>query len=171
VKAGGSGATEMTLSQFQNFINILPKYVDETSLDIDLESEELSAPAKAPKVMRVPADDKREQGVPVWSDDGDDDDDDDIEELDEEEAARQIFDELKGSSDRSSLPLEEFLQWEDVQELLESGALSKDNLAMAIQNAGITVEQGDLTFEMVSCCLCRAGSTSRHSFPVTFSCS
>jgi hypothetical protein len=50
--------------------------------------------------------------------------------MSDEEEARMVFDELRGS--RDVLPLVEFLKWEDVQELLDCGALSKDKLAEAI---------------------------------------
>ena len=40
-----------------------------------------------------------------------------------------------------------------MQELLECGALSKDNLATAIENTGLTVDKGDLSFESV-CAAC-----------------
>ena len=65
----------------------------------------------------------------------------------EEEQARAVFDELRGS--KPTLSLVEFLRWEDVQELLESGALSKDNLASAIESAGVTVESDSLGFDTV----------------------
>lgn len=94
--------------------------------------------------------------------------------VDEEEATREVFNELlekanqnniknkqntkgfkntaggSGSSKLTTLPLVEFIQWEDVQELLETGSLSKDDLASAIERTGVTVESGDLTFETVS---------------------
>ena len=76
----------------------------------------------------------------------------------EEEATREIFNELvdranknnKNSRPSSTLPLIEFIKWEDVQELMESGALSRDDLATAIEKTGVTVESGDLTFDTVS---------------------
>jgi hypothetical protein len=68
------------------------------------------------------------------------------EEVTEEEAAREIYDELKKPRDKT-LGLADFIQWSDVQELLQCGALSKDNLAKAIENTGVTVESDGLTFE------------------------
>ena len=49
-----------------------------------------------------------------------------------------------------------FLEWEDIQELLQSNALSSDSLATCIENAGIIVDDAraldnsnaELTFEM-----------------------
>ena len=40
-----------------------------------------------------------------------------------------------------------FLKWEDVQELLECGALSKDDLSMAIENVGVSVEDDQINFD------------------------
>jgi hypothetical protein len=48
--------------------------------------------------------------------------------------------------------LVEFLNWEDVQILLDSSAISKDNLAVAIESCGVNFENPEsstLTFEMV----------------------
>ena len=39
------------------------------------------------------------------------------------------------------------MKWEDVQELLECGALSKDDLSMAIENVGVSVEDDQITFD------------------------
>ena len=67
----------------------------------------------------------------------------DMEPMDQDEEVRIIYDELKG--DRDSLPLVEFLKWEDVQELLEADAISKDILAECIENVGLSVEDGNLS--------------------------
>jgi cobalamin biosynthesis protein CobT len=74
-------------------------------------------------------------------------------ELSEEEAAREIYDELRGS--KASATVGDFLQWEDVVELLEVGALSRDDLAKAMSSAEVDVQSGnasDLPFPVVSRC-------------------
>ena len=63
-----------------------------------------------------------------------------MEEMDADEEIRAIYDELR---DRESLPLVEFLKWEDVQELLDVEAISKDTLAECIENVGLSVEDGN----------------------------
>ena len=74
--------------------------------------------------------------------------DDDDDEGDLKTAALDIYDELRGSN--KELALLDFLKWEETQELLESGALSKDNLALAIENCGVVVDSRDasLSFPM-----------------------
>ena len=59
---------------------------------------------------------------------------------------QQVFDELK-TPGTETVPLVAFLKWEDVQELLECGALSKDDLSMAIENVGVSVEDDQITFD------------------------
>lgn len=71
--------------------------------------------------------------------------------LTEEEAAREVYDELRQG--KRTATLGDFLEWEDLQELLEVGALTKDQLALAIENSRASVQLGDksaLTFEAVS---------------------
>jgi hypothetical protein len=92
--------------------------------------------------------------------DGDEEDEDaefedseGVDELSEEEAAREIYDELRGN--KPSATVGDFLQWGDVVELLEVGALSRDNLAKAMSGAEVDVQSGnasDLPFPVVSSC-------------------
>ena len=95
--------------------------------------------------------------------DEDEDEDEDFEdwaeeELSEEDEARVIFNELRGASpgpfvlegeneQEKPLTLVNFLRWDDVQELLECGALTKDNLAQAIENVGVAEGQDSLGFQ------------------------
>jgi hypothetical protein len=72
-------------------------------------------------------------------------------EVSEEEAAREIYDELRGS--KASATVGDFLQWEDVVELLEVGALSRDDLAKAMTASEVDVQSGndsELPFSVVS---------------------
>jgi len=76
----------------------------------------------------------------------------DDDELDEE-TAREIFDELRGK--KAKLSVVDFLQWGDIQDLLESGALSSDNLANCIEKVGVVVDKSgranqDLDFQTFS---------------------
>jgi hypothetical protein len=88
--------------------------------------------------------------------DSEEDEDSDFEdsegaEVSEEEAAREIYDELRGS--KASATVGDFLQWEDVVELLEVGALSRDDLAKAMTAAEVDVQSGndsELPFSVVS---------------------
>lgn len=64
-----------------------------------------------------------------------------LEEMTPEEAAREIFDELAAKSGKKNLVrLADFIAWEEVQDLLQSGSLSKDDLSKAISNSGIDID-------------------------------
>jgi Ca2+-binding EF-hand superfamily protein len=153
VKVGAYESGEMTLTQFVALVDYIQASIDDSSLSLgefdeegDGESASRIPTSKASKVLRLQDQDEDDEL-------GDDDEDWDgqggegEEELSEEEQAKQAFDDLREG--RASLPLVDFLKWEDVQELLECGALSKDNLAMAIENAGLTVDKGEISFEKV----------------------
>ena len=60
----------------------------------------------------------------------------------------EIYNQLRGN--KVHLELIDFLKWEDVQELLECGALSKDDLASAVDSVGVSVEHGGISFEQFS---------------------
>ena len=63
----------------------------------------------------------------------------------EEEMARGIYDQLRGK--KPTLQLTDFLKWDDVQELLQCGAITKDQLATAVDGVGVSVEKGDISFD------------------------
>lgn len=161
VKVGSYDNGELTLEQFMLLTDLIQRDMDATKLSESYEKkvtkQEREAGATSlgfdssqqPKVLRVstPGDDE---------DDTDEEDDDEGselfeagEELSEEEATREVFNELKEEGS-DTLSLVNFIRWDDVQELLGSGALSKDDLASAIEKTGVTVEKGSLTFENVS---------------------
>jgi hypothetical protein len=144
----------LSLQQFIQLIDIIQGSVDDSNLKYEYEED--SAKGKVFETSKKSSvltsegqeeDDEEEN----W---GDDESGGDARELTEEEAAREAFDELVAEG-ASTISLVDFLQWEDVQELLEVGAISKDGLATAIENAGVSVEQDGITFEKVgttSCC-------------------
>lgn len=77
-----------------------------------------------------------------------------VPEMTEEEAAREIYDTLRNG--RPSLMVGDFLRWDDVVELLDAGALTKEKLAAVLGEADVTVSQPDKTvlpFEKV-CVYC-----------------
>jgi len=85
--------------------------------DDDVDSSNGFGVSENSRVMKVDDDDDDAAGT----------DEEDIsidEEITEEEAAQEIFDELKPKKS-NTLPIAKFIQWGDVQELLECGALSK----------------------------------------------
>ena len=110
--------------------------------------QSLQMPTKGSQVLKLPTtdDDEGQNYDPSSSTDSSEEDYED--DISEEEATREIYNTLlpKGAT---TLPLVEFIRWQDVQELLETGALTKDDLASAIEKTGTTVENGDLTFETV----------------------
>lgn len=176
-KVGALETGELNLQQFGQLIDIIQKGVDDKNLKYELLDDDQSSgsskgrdtastvgTSKQLKVMSVQADDEDDEGLGN-DEDGDDDDeydedDEDEDGIDEEEATQMLFDELRGKD--ASLSLVKFIQWEDVQELLESGALTKDNLAFAIEKCGVSVDQGELSFETVSGWVC--GLSMRTSF-------
>ena len=166
VKVGSYDNNAITLDQFIKLTDIIQKEVDATKLSESYERKEKAAstttstttnkggkdqslqmPTKGSQVLKLPTtdDDLEGHNYDPSSDSSEEDYEDDIS---EEEATREIFNTLlpKGAT---TLPLVEFIRWSDVQELLETGALTKDDLASAIEKTGTTVENGDLTFETV----------------------
>ena len=146
-KIGSLDSGELDLKQFIKVMDIIKENVDASTFvnslsdDDEDEDEDEGDIKSSSKVLSLSSDD----------DDNDDDEVDESEmsggeEVTEEEAAREIYDELKKPRDKT-LGLADFIQWSDVQELLQCGALSKDNLAKAIENTGVTVESDGLTFE------------------------
>jgi hypothetical protein len=74
-------------------------------------------------------------------------------EVSEELAAQEVYDELRGN--RASVTVADFLRWQDVQDLLESGALTKDQLADTMDSCEVNIGKGDRTqlpFEKVLRC-------------------
>lgn len=124
MKVGVHSSGQMTYVQFNDLLNIINELTD-------FESSQFS--------------DKAMEAQAASDEDGDevnneDEDDDDV-------LAREIYNELKGT--RDALPLVDFIKWEDVQELLDTKALSEDNLADSITKAGIENEVALLSFEQV----------------------
>ena len=73
-------------------------------------------------------------------------DDDDI----EEQMAKELYDELRGTS--AYLTPEQFLSWQDIQDVIEDGILDTDLLAAILNEVGIKVndkKQNTITFEKV----------------------
>lgn len=120
--------------------------------EIDLLKELLSSsssfsslsPAKQKQLLQPSDNDEVEDEDSDIEEDGDHYDDQDNEsEMDMEEAAREIFNELAGGPQASSLPLSAFLSWEEVQDLINSGALTKEDLVAAIQAVGVDGSKPD----------------------------
>ena len=159
VKVGAVESGEMTLDQFVALVDIIQGGIDEKNLSLDGLDEEDAGGAKSKaripsskqgKVLSVePGEEGETDGDGEGDEDGVDwDEEENLAEMSDEEQARGVFDELRGS--QSTLSLAAFIKWEDVQELLDCGALSKDKLAEAIESTGVTVEGDNLTFENVS---------------------
>jgi hypothetical protein len=174
-KVGSYDSGEMNLEQFTKLTDIIQKETDATKLSDVYEKAQGkdSAPRKLdfdsfPSQSRVlslpPTNINNARANNDDNNDDNDDDDDDgmVEEVSEEVATREIFNQLKPSGS-ATLPLVEFIRWSDVQDLLSSGALSRDDLASAIEKTGITVENGELTFETVSL-LHKQTISSAHSY-------
>jgi hypothetical protein len=147
VKVGAHESGEITLKQFNKLMDIIKESVDSASL-----SKAFAEAEDETQTERSLTSSKKSQVLSLGSANDDDDDlledGDEPEEITDEDAAREIFDELKNNNKKSTLSLVSVLRWNDIQELLESGALTKDNLAKAIENCGIVSADDELTFEM-----------------------
>jgi NACalpha-BTF3-like transcription factor len=121
------------------------------------------------KVLNVDGDDSTPAATDDEDDDGnneEDEDDNDDEEMSEEDTAREVFGELLPTGS-ATLPLADFLAWEDVQELVASGAISKDDLALAIEQSGVATEQLDeakLDFDAFFGTLMQANAIMNHVY-------
>ena len=144
VKIGSLATGDISLKQFMQLIDIIQGAVDDSNLKFEYEEDVKDKDFKTSKKSSVlGSEDEEEEN---W---GDDESGGDFEELTEEEAAQQAFDELVAEG-ASTISLVDFLQWEDVQDLLEAGALSKDDLATAIENAGVSLELDGIAFDKVT---------------------
>ena len=144
VKIGSLATGDISLKQFMQLIDIIQGAVDDSNLKFEYEDDVKDKDFKTSKKSSVlGSEDEEEEN---W---GDDESGGDFEELTEEEAAQQAFDELVAEG-ASTISLVDFLQWEDVQDLLEAGALSKDDLATAIENAGVSLELDGIAFDKVT---------------------
>ena len=144
VKVGSLATGDISLKQFMQLIDIIQGAVDDSNLKFEYEDDVKDKDFKTSKKSSVLGSEEEEEEN--W---GDDESGGDFEELTEEEAAQQAFDELVAEG-ASTISLVDFLQWEDVQDLLEAGALSKDDLATAIENAGVSLELDGIAFDKVS---------------------
>ena len=144
VKIGSLESGDVSLKQFMQLIDIIQGSVDDSNLKYEFEDDAKDEGFETSKKSTVLSSEDEEEAE-NW---GDDESGGDFVELTEEEAAREAFDELVVGG-ASTISLVDFLQWEDVQELLEFGALSKDDLATAIENAGVSLEKDGITFEKV----------------------
>lgn len=79
------------------------------------------------------------------------------EELDEDalferEMAREMFDMLRGEAEE--LTVEEFMKWDDINDVLEAGVIDADTMALIIESIGVkqsmTFEQWLDTVELVN---------------------
>lgn len=127
---GADQTKQLNFDQFNKVLDIIGEKLDVTEFDDDVltttEGEELKSFKDREMELRDDATDKE-----------DDDDDRD--------AVREIFDELKKPG-KETIPLLDFIQWDDVQELLSLNALSHEKLALAITNVEAS-EKSELTFE------------------------
>ena len=148
VKVGAHDSGEITLKQFNKLMDIIKESVDSASLSKAFEETQVDDTQTEKSLTSS----KKSQVLSLSSVNDDDinllEDGEEAEEISDEDAAREIFDELKNDNKKSTLSLVSILRWNDIQELLESGAISKDNLAKAIENCGIVSADDELTFEM-----------------------
>lgn len=145
----------LDLEQFAQILEVLQQAVDFSDLGAavpDVTANKQMKTSKNSKVLLTKDDndaneeEDEDNSIPADLDEEDEEGDE------EEEAALEIFDELCGPK-RKALPLADFFKWEDIQSLLESGALTKEKLALAVEQTGVDVskpEQCKLNFATVS---------------------
>jgi hypothetical protein len=61
----------------------------------------------------------------------------------EDEMARELYDELRAG--KPGLPIEDFLKWDDVVDIMSSGVIDDETMGVIIEEVG--VKDGVLTFE------------------------
>jgi hypothetical protein len=130
---GGDKAKELNFEQFNRVLDIIGEKLDVSDFDEDVLSTVDGEELQSFKDREVKQNANKKK---------DDDDDDDEE---ERKGVREIFDGLTGPG-RKTLPLIEFVRWEDVQELLSLKALSQEKLALAITNVDAS-EKSELSFD------------------------
>eukprot|EP00981_Chlorochromonas_danica_P011685 scaffold4209_cov160-Ochromonas_danica.AAC.12 len=169
LKVVGPDGESMSRSQFKEVFELLQKFVDMSNFDFaSLEKELQAAEARRNTPVKKEKEEKTKKEATVakpsaqvltFDDEvaedvsGDDENDsiqeeeeDDgsnglLEEMTPEEAAREIFDELAAKSGKKKLVrLADFIAWEEVQDLLQSGSLTKDDLSKAISNSGVDID-------------------------------
>ena len=73
-------------------------------------------------------------------------------ELFEREMAREMFDMLRGEGE--TLSVEEFLEWDDIKDVLEAGIIDADTMTLIVKSIGVkdsmTFEQWLDTVELVN---------------------
>lgn len=108
--------------------------------------------------------------------DADDDTDEDGEgegegqEMSEEEAALEVYDELRG--EKEGVLVADFLRWPELQDLLQAGALTREQLAGAMDECQVDVGKGERTelpFEKVTNRLCCMTPWQSHTSSCGFS--
>lgn len=124
---GSNKEGQLTYEQFNQVLDIIQSAVDISTFKDDLMNQD---------------DDEEEDDMT------DNDDDDEGDEL-ERETAKELFDELCNPK-KNTVSLVDFLKWEEVQNLQEAGALTNENLALAISEAGVTKDKPEMKFEQVS---------------------
>lgn len=159
VKVGSYDSGEMNYDQFKGVLDAVEENVDASSLSID--EEEFNDEERGSNIQptipvgqrsKVLAIKDEEEVSNTLIDDLADDDSENEEEMLLE--MREIFNELRGAKEQN-LPVVKFLEWDEMQSLLESGAITADNLATCIEKVGIVVDNKgranqDLNFEMFS---------------------
>jgi len=140
----------MSYEQFKGVLDIVEKNVDAASLSYDEEDEDNSKVIPVGQRSKVLSIDDEYDGT---SSDKNSDEEDETDEEEFLEEMHEIFDELREKD--KNLPLVNFLQWNEMQMLLETKALTADNLANCIEKVGVVVDKSgranqDLTFQMFS---------------------
>ena len=154
MKVGSYDSGEMTYDQFKGVLDAVEENIDASSLSIDDEefNDESEGSNSQPTIpvgqrSKVLAIEDDEESSNTLIDDLADEEESELE-------MRQLYDELCGAEEQN-LSVVKFLDWGEVKSLLESGALTADNLASCIEKIGIVVDKRgranqDLTYEMFS---------------------
>lgn len=159
-KFGVLDSDSLTLQQFSDVLEAMQEGIDISSLDTTL-LDNLSDDLEEDSAASTTIESSSRSKVMSLADNPKSEEDDDALELDDfesigvdddsdshngsdftpEDAAREVFAELAGEA--STISLGDFLRWEELQEMLESEALSKDDLALAIEQADINIDEAN----------------------------
>ena len=125
VKVGAYENGKLTYEQFIKLIDIIMDSVDPSQLPLMDEDD-------ADEIVKNNIHSSSSKEAPHGSLEEDED-------VLDEETAKNIFNELRGG--QSEVSIDSFLQWDDIQVLLDSKALSSEKLAVCIENVGIEVDE------------------------------
>ena len=140
VKESGSDGKTLTFEQFYDVLSVL-----ETEEDEDESFEVLNSDKGFNTKTSQTTSTKKQSAVKEMEEDEEEDDGfDDLSNEEVDELLTEFYDELKGTGKKVTIA--SFMEWEEVQEMLNSGAVDKKTIDGCLKEAGVGK---DMTYEQV----------------------